>query len=185
MSGGEIVLLVVLVGFFVLCIVMAVSTSRGKKKHMKAMKAKGASCFVNALHTTGLPLAENVPCQILSLQDTYKIESNGTEFNLAKDKVTDICITTDSDIQKHYVSSAGGAVGGALLFGPVGALIGGRAKEKTTKTVDKYLIFTYLKEDSIEYIAFNVNSAFKQAQRVIDEFKKNAKGNTVKKQVDL
>ena len=35
---------------------------------------------------------------------------------------------TNEQISKQAVSSAGGAVAGAVLFGPLGAIIGGRAK---------------------------------------------------------
>lgn len=46
-----------------------------------------------------------------------------------------MCIKTDKEIQQQYVSSVGGAVGGAVLFGPLGAITGGRAKKKTVKEV--------------------------------------------------
>lgn len=42
-----------------------------------------------------------------------------------------------------------------MLFGPVGAMIGGRSKEKTSKIIHSYLIFTFLDNDEIKYIAFN------------------------------
>ncbi|MEH2944892.1 hypothetical protein VSQ32_19130 [Lachnospiraceae bacterium KK002] len=56
-------------------------------------------------------------------------------FELEKSKITDMCIKTDKEIQQQYVSSVGGAVGGAVLFGPLGAITGGRAKKKTVKEV--------------------------------------------------
>ena len=36
-----------------------------------------------------------------------------------------------------------------MLFGPVGAMIGGRSKEKTSKIIHSYLIFTFLDNDEI------------------------------------
>ena len=52
----------------------------------------------------------------------------------------------------------GGAIGGAVLFGPLGAMIGGRAKERQTITVEKYLVFTYEDNEELKYIAFYVNN---------------------------
>lgn len=67
--------------------------------------------------------------------DRYIFTSGTMNFELEKSKITDMCIKTDKEIQQQYVSSVGGAVGGAVLFGPLGAITGGRAKKKTVKEV--------------------------------------------------
>ncbi len=53
--------------------------------------------------------------------DRYIFTSGTMNFELEKSKITDMCIKTDKEIQQQYVSSVGGAVGGAVLFGPLGA----------------------------------------------------------------
>ena len=70
------------------------------------------------------------------------------------------------EIQREYNSSIGGAIGGAIAFGALGAMIGGRAKKKEIRTATTYLIVTYEKEDSINYIAFTTDQFnFKKAVR--------------------
>lgn len=108
-------------------------------------------------HFTGLPLAEGLGCVVHMDSDGFSFISGGSTFNLQNNRITDICIKTDVDIRKQYVSSVGGAVGGAVLFGPIGAMIGGRAKEKKITEITKYLIFTYLKEEGISYICFEIS----------------------------
>ena len=93
-------------------------------------------------------------------------------FELDKSKITDMCIKTDREIQQQYVSSVGGAVGGAVLFGPVGAIIGGRSKKKTVKNeVHNYLIITYQSPD-IKYIGFEtIGYALASANLYVEDFK--------------
>lgn len=113
------------------------------------------------------------------MPDKYEINANGMTFNLDKQKVTDVCIKTDTEIQQQYVSSAGGAVGGALLFGPLGAIIGGRAKKKKSKMVFRYLIVTYMSENEVKYVGFDVTNNFLLAMKFVDEFTRNNVGKTM------
>jgi len=61
----------------------------------------------------------------------------------------------------------GGAIGGAMLFGTLGAMVGGRAKEKQSKVVEYYFIITYLKDDGVGHLSFRVENNAK-AQMVAD-----------------
>lgn len=133
---------------------------------------------ISAPHVNGLPIAENVLCVIYSRPTKYEITANGATFNLNKDKVTDVCLKTDVEIQKQYVSSIGGAVGGAVLFGPLGAMIGGRAKKKKSKKTYTYLIFTYESDGEIKYIGFNVTNNF-SASKLVNEFRKTSSKNKI------
>ena len=134
------IVLGLLVLFIVFCFKMIIVTSKAKKmqkQKLKELKDSGVTVVTTLHHVNGLPIAENVACQILSYPDRFEFKSSGMNFNLAKSKITDICIKTETEIQSQYVSSIGGAVGGAVLFGPLGAVIGGRAKKKKTKTVSQ------------------------------------------------
>lgn len=119
----------------------------------------GASTNIMAKHIAGLPVAEGMDCFIYLCNDKIIFERNGSTYNLLMDKINDISIKTDVEIQKAYVSSVGGAIGGAVLFGPLGAMVGGRAKAKTTRNLQKFLIFTYEKEENVDYISFDVTNA--------------------------
>lgn len=120
-------------------------------------KRQNQTNHLNAKHVAGLPLAENTDCMIGIEKDKFCFTGGGNEFELSYDKVTGFDVKTDKDIQNQLVSSVGGAVGGALLFGPLGAIVGGRAKTKKTETLSYYVIFTYLKEDHVEYMSFEIS----------------------------
>lgn len=166
----------ILLLFVAFCLFMIYYTSHKKsqaKKQLSNLKEeKNANLVITLLHFYGLPIAENIPVQIFSTSNSYEFSATNTSFKLDKSKVTDVTITNDVEIQKNNVSSIGGAVGGAILFGPIGAMIGGRSKEKTSKIVNSYLIFTFLDNNEIKYIAFNCTNNF-QAQKFVKEFKQN------------
>jgi hypothetical protein len=165
---------IVALGFFAFCIIMIVLTSRARKKAKKAVKkemeSRNATLSASLKHFAGLPIPENTLCQVYSTPSRIEIIANGQQFNLAKEKIIDVSITTNTEIQKQLVSSTGGAVGGALLFGAVGALIGGRTKTKEIKQVKSYLIFTYQKESETEYVGFDISLGGNVAGKFVKEF---------------
>lgn len=178
-------LLVILVLIVVFCfsVSMFIKTSKlqkQRKKALKELKAKGLTQQLITVHTYGLPVADGVACTIQAYRDRIEFYSGTTNITLGKDKITDMCVKTETDIQQQYVSSIGGAVGGAVLFGPIGAMIGGRAKKKTSRTVTYYLIITYNKADtSLAYLCFDVSGCFSQAYKMVADFHKtNTNGST-------
>lgn len=135
---------------------------KAKKQAVKEKQSRTFPCE----HMAGLPLAQGSACIIVFNDDGISIDGGGNTFRVAFDKVTDLQIKTDVDIQKSYVSSIGGAVGGAVLFGPLGAIVGGRAKEKKTKTVEYYLIITYNKDGAVDYLSFHIYD-YPKAERLV------------------
>ena len=93
-----------------------------------------------------------------------------------RSKITDISVKTDVEIQKQYVSSAGGAIAGGMVFGPLGAIVGGRVKEKKTREFTYYLIFTYRSDAEISYISFEIWSSM-GVMKKIESWKKELLGN--------
>ena len=82
-----------------------------------------------------------------------------------------MCVKTDTEIQQQAVSSIGGAIAGGVMFGPLGAIIGGRAKNKKVKTVTKYLIITYINDnEEIKYIGFDIQNNIMPACKLVTEF---------------
>lgn len=176
----EAIIILILLFIVIFCFKMAIETSKMKKaakKRKKEQKQNGVLLSAVYTHVNGLPIAENVFCEVLSYSDRYEFNANGMNFKLTKDKITDVCIKTETEIQKQYVSSVGGAVGGAVLFGPLGAMIGGRAKQKTTKTSSNYLIITYKSDNEIKYMGFDVTNSLK-AFKFVDEFRENRPNST-------
>lgn len=146
---------------------------KGRPKEEKdALRVKKAeakdlnSRTVMGEHMAGLPLAQAAMCSIIYDEDGLSFKSSGNTFSLSYDKITAVDLKTSTEIQKSYVSSVGGAVAGAYLFGPLGAMVGGRAKEKKSKTVENFIIFTYLKEGNVDYISFKIADVWKAAQNI-------------------
>ena len=110
-------------------------------------------------HATGLPIAEGVNVGIVIYADRVEFTHGAnTQITLERSRITDVTINTETEVQTFVNSSIGGAVAGGVLFGPLGAIIGGRAKRKDITTKSHFLIFTYTKNDSFEIIAFEDDS---------------------------
>lgn len=156
-------------------------------KKMLEMKKLGAIWIDRLKHLTGLPIAENVICKSYYTKDNFVVNGANQQFSIANAKISDMTITNSTDIQKSYVSSIGGAVGGAVLFGAVGAMIGGRAKEKTSKVESYFLVITYTSGDETKYIAFDITEPKKKASanKLVKLFKKGSKSGSVSKSVEL
>ena len=178
----EIILLMILVGAL---IGLAISISN-QRKITNRLKEKsnelGAIIYGNFKHMAGLTVNEGANVDLFVCNDRVVMESNGAQFNLNNNKILDVTVKSETEIRKAYVSSVGGAVGGAILFGPLGAMIGGRAKKKTDKTVKSYLIFTYDKGDKTDFISFEIVN-FIKADKIVKYFKDNV--NKTKKEINL
>lgn len=137
----------------------------------------------HAIHTCGLPMAEGVNCILQVFADHIFVIQDNLYATIFASQIVNMSIKNDFDIQKHYVSSVGGAIGGGLLFGPVGAAIGGRAKQKTTHTTQTYLVITYKNsEGNLINLVFNVTFSYSKAYATVKEF---MRGNKNMVQVNL
>ena len=149
---------------------------QNKEKMYRKMKYKFT--FVS-----GLPLMQGALCKVISTYDKIVIDSQGTSFELAKEKITSI--TIEKNITNHIqaVSSAGRAIAGAMAFGVIGAAIGGRTMSKNIKTKKYYLVITYFdSEENVKYIVFDNSS---KAQYLVEDFKTFHRDNLVKKVVEI
>ncbi|WP_027636934.1 hypothetical protein [Clostridium butyricum] len=139
---------------------------------LQRIKLLNATLCINANHISGLPFAEDSSMYLYLCDDKVIFERNEFVYNLYISKIKDIIIKTDLEIQKTYISSIGGAIAGGYVFGPLGAIICGRVKEKKNKIINKYLIFTYEKEDTVDFISFDVTNISK-AQEFVTFFSNN------------
>lgn len=175
----------IILGAIGIILLLKKSKSKEQKLEKRAKKEEQkeyANNHITLMHMAGLPISEGVSCECGLEKEQFNFNGGGNEFNLKFDKITSLDIKTDVEIQKQYVSSVGGAVGGAVLFGPLGAIIGGRAKKKTHKETTYYLIFTYLKNQEVSYISFEIPSmsiykARALKKRFDDNYKQNISAN--------
>lgn len=105
-------------------------------------------------------LPTGTSCKTLCNSARMKFSASGQDFVLETSKLLDVSVMTQTEIQKQYVSSVGGAVAGAVLLGPIGAIIGGRASKKTVNNTSKYLVIAYVSEGETKYIVFDVTNNF-------------------------
>lgn len=105
----------------------------------------------------GLPLPEGAKCSVHCLKSRIVIEANGQEFSLPVERLVDVDEMSKTQIQKQYVSDAGGAVAGAMVFGAIGAASWGKPELKTIRNTSSFLVFTYMDADGeqTKYIVFD------------------------------
>lgn len=158
----------------VFCIYMIIVTSKARKegkRKLKELRNNGMLTNLTLLHINGLPIAENLWCQIQSYPDRIEFKSGTTSITLERNKITDMCMKTDIEIQKQIVSNPGGAIAGAMVFGPLGAIICGKEKTQTQKKISSYLIITYINnQEEPAYIGFEATNNF-YANKLVNEFK--------------
>lgn len=190
-SGDVFAVLGIIYGALMVFFSVKYSKYRKKRKAQRVEKAAqdyarrvvednlptGYSEIMGVKHMDGLPWGEQAACSVYLYPDKYVFWRNKNTYTLAMDKITDVCIKTDVEIQKAYVSSVGGAVGGAMLFGTLGAMIGGRVKEKTDTTISQFLIFTYNKDGETKYISFEIPSHNKNASKFVEMYQAQASGH--------
>ena len=106
---------------------------------------------------SGLNMPTGTTCKVVAAGDKLVISALKQEYTLPNRKIIGVDIQTIKDFQKQYVSSVGGAVAGGVLLGPLGAILGGMAKQKIVKNTTPLLIVTYEKEPGdIQYIVFKL-----------------------------
>ncbi len=177
---GDMLPLLIIIGilllFIIFCIRMFIATSKSKKKRkqeIKELKDQGLTIRTTLHHVNGLPIAENLLCEIFSYPDRIEFKAGTTNINLARNKITDMCIKTDTEIQNQAISSVGGAIAGGVMFGALGAIIGGRAKTKKVKNITQYLIITYTDtKGELTYIGFDITGDPYTAVKLVNEFRK-------------
>ena len=152
----------ILIGATIVCVILVIIAGLKGGEQKPLSKEDFEPVEANLKHIYGLPLAEGTACTVILNENGFKFSGAGTEFNLDINKITDVAVNTDTNTQTttQYVSSTGRAIAGGLLFGAAGAAIGGRAKKKTdtVTTYDFALVITYVNENAVNYISFDLSS---------------------------
>lgn len=128
-----------------------------KKAGVETKSESAIFAVLTAKHVSGLPIAEGVPVKITANKERLLFIHNAQEISLSAEKIIDVSIKTDTEIQTSYVSSIGSALLGARLFGTAGAIIGGQARERRSAIEYHFLIVTYTKQNEQAYLSFQVD----------------------------
>lgn len=158
---------------------MGLFKPRLNKDIQNKIKTLNAKVMIAVPHVSGLPISENILCQLYYSDDKIVIDGSGTSFNLSLDKINSIEIKTDVEIHEQFASSAGSGIAGAMVFGPLGALIGGRTKKKISRDVKRFLIITYNNKDEIKYLGFDITYTPKGSEFVKLFSENNIRQNSV------
>lgn len=128
-------------------------------------------------------LPAGATCSARCADTELSFTSAGQEFVLGVDKLIDVSVMTTAELKSQYVSSVGGAVAGAVLLGPIGAIIGGRATQKTTRTFSKYLVVAYSSEGGAQHIVFDVTGNIALGHQIQNKYRYLKSGEKIR--VDL
>lgn len=165
MSTGDTIFLGIAIFFISLIVILIIFGIVSKSKRNKAQKEQKLreiemGIQVSGLfeHFYGLPLSDGVQLKCYWCNDRVAFVANGSTFNLPFENLIDVCVKSDVEIQKEYVTSTKKAIAGAVLFGAVGAVIGSKPKVKEVRTSTSYLIFTYKSKEGnqVKYVALKV-----------------------------
>lgn len=175
---GEMLPYLIVIGVLILicvfCFRMIIVTTKQRKQikqGKQARKNQGLSVYTAFHHVNGLPIAENLLCEVFSYPDRIEFKIGSTNIKLVREKITDMCLKLDTEIVNQAVSSIGGAIAGGVMFGTLGAIIGGRVKNKKIKTTTQYLIITYTGEQGeLKYIGFDIKNNPPSAVKLVKEF---------------
>lgn len=130
-------------------------------------------------HVSGLPIPDETGCSLIFEEDNLTIktvEVDSIQFKVSYNKIVNLQTQTNYDLQNTMVSSAGGAVAGALLFGAPGDMLGGRAKKKKVITVEHFLVITYKKDNALENLHFQLREEVGEmvvikAEKLIEKYR--------------
>lgn len=131
---------------------------------------------------SGLELPPETACTVAYYPDRITISAMNQNFSLRHDRIKDVSTKTVTEIQKQYVSSAGGAVAGGLVFGPLGALIGGRTKTKYDQRDTRFIIFTYADSadgQKLQYIVFRYSAFDSSVKKFLSAYKEQNQGFSI------
>ena len=132
-------ILLILFLILVLCTILGRKRFKGNG-YMKrnAKKAKAFGC-TELTHVSGLTVSDGAKCGLIFLRDEIVVLNGRSDYHIRTEQITEVTTKTETEINKAYVSSTGGALAGGLMFGAVGAAIGGRTKQKPALMQEAFL----------------------------------------------
>lgn len=119
----------------------------------------------------GLPIPQSSDVSIKLTPGTVTITGSGQEFEIDISKLTLIDLKSDVEMEKIIQQSAPGMIIGAVTFGVIGAMIGGRVKTKEKRVVNHFLLISY-QSDELKTIVIDATKDWYNAAALVDYFRK-------------
>ena len=141
--------------------------NRIQKEQKKQEKFEAETFDIKKVkHISGLPIHDGAIGDIHYDYNNLVFSYQNTKYSLESNKILGAVYKLEKElIGVSHSSSIGGAIGGALLLGPVGAIIGGR--KTTHKDYKNAYVFavSYSKDDEVKYFVFQTEqNIFKLSQ---------------------
>lgn len=130
------------------------SRVRKKRKLIKEENIRNnneRAAFYKGKHIAGLPIHQNIPCDIEVYFDKLIIISSGTDFEIPMDRIINATKFNEEQIMQYQKTSMGKTILGGITFGAVGAIIGSMPQTKDKKVIsERYLVVDYISNENIE-----------------------------------
>lgn len=140
---------------------------RREKDKEEYLRALDALASAELQHLSGLPVTEGCMCTVGIGKDEFLFIRDEKHIYLPMEQVMDVAVKTEEEVRNYYVSDAGGAVAGGMLFGALGASIGGKPQKITEKWIQRFLLITYMEEDETKHICFACTARAAEAQEIV------------------
>lgn len=172
---------IIIGGIIIYLSYVAIQGFKQKKENKEEIAEQGlnynAEYSMELNHICGLPLTENSNCIVHLCNNNIVIESAGNIFKLQKKRIIDMNIKTSKEVR----NSISGAVGGAILLGPIGAFLGGSSTE-----FHRFFIIIYKdKENKEQCISFDLKDNLKKYKEIYNYIEQFKNSITEKKEIEL
>lgn len=119
----------------------------------------------------GLPIQNNIDLMFKLKPEgaTFFVPSEQKTFEINISKITKVQWYDETSMEKVITQSAPGMIIGAVAFGLIGAMIGGRVKTKDVKTTTHFVVINY-NSNGEKQIVMKTNDAL-GAMKISDYFK--------------
>ena len=128
----------------------------------------------------GLPLPIKTDLIIKLVPEALTITGLNQEFEISFEKLILVDSKSEQEMEKIVQQSAPGMVIGALTFGVLGAMVGGRVKTKNKRVVRHFLIISY-QSDDLKTIVIETTKDWYNGAAMVDFYRSLAEPKEVKK----
>lgn len=142
---------------------------KGKTRHLNRY---GATMSATLRHLDGLPLAKNLPVEVLYCPDRIVFKKDAQEITVSMDKVTGIDMVTGEGAVRKAL--AGAATGKYVAGGTAGAAVGALA------SITTLLIISYASDGRNKSITLDASGGGTFPSKAVKEFQKNHRQQTNK-----
>lgn len=158
-ATGETGILVVCIVLGLLCLFLILMTAKVLKTSKLPRPASEFEVCVETIYKDGLgALAPNCYCMLGISQDKLYMKTIANQpptamLNLSQ--ITNIDMFSENEIIEKSRSVVGRGLVGGMVFGPVGAIVGGLSgtKNKKHKRLHQYIVLNYIPSDGSDPVA--------------------------------